>query len=465
MNKKLQFDMIHTFPSRVSIIGAARSGLAAAQFFLEKGTDVFISDSCTEQKLLSSLASKGLTDLEHESGGHTKRALQCDIIILSPGVPSDLPILQKAKKAGIPVWSEMELGYRASKATFLAITGSTGKSTTVSLLGEALRVGEIESEVAGNIGIPVISIVPSLSENGYVAAEVSSFQLENIDQFRPKAAAVLNFMKNHLDRYASEEDYYNAKKEIARNFTKDNYLVLNGNDPQLVSWSKEMEKRTNVLFYGVNQEGYDSFWCENGELRYRFAEKTGSILRFEDMFIKGPHNHQNACAASALAMVAGVSDEAIREGICSFTGLQHRLEYVTTINGVNWYNDSKSTTAESIAVAVSAFSGGVHLIAGGRDKGCDFSVVNDAIRSHVIDIILIGEASERMQNKWQSLVPIYRCKTLKDAIDTAEERSKSGENVVFSPGCSSFDMFSNYEERGLIYKHLVKELGGERNVA
>lgn len=458
----MHFDMKSKFPSKVSIIGGARSGLAAAVFFMERGSKVFVSDSCSEQKLLASLGAKGLLGLEHESGSHSDRVLDCDLIILSPGVPSDLPILKKAQNAGIPVWSEMELGYQVSKAPFLAVTGSTGKSTTVSLAGEAFKAAGTEMVVAGNIGIPVISIVPSLSACGFVVAEVSSFQLENIEQFRPKAAVVLNFMKNHLDRYISEDDYYNAKKQIARHFNKENYLILNARDPRLVAWSKQMEQKTNIIYFGEDVDGYDSFWCEQDQLCYRFAGSTGVILKFSDMLIKGRHNHENACAASALAKVAGIEDVFIRKGICSFGGLPHRLEFIQCIEGVSWYNDSKSTTAESIAVAVAAFSNGVHLIAGGKDKGCDFAVVNDVIAAGVKDIVLIGEAAERMEEQWRGLVPIYRCNTLKDAVDTADSKSKPGDCVVFSPGCSSFDMFSSYEERGAIFRQLVTELGNER---
>lgn len=456
------FDMNDNFPSRVSIIGAARSGLAAALFFVERGTKVFVSDCCTEQKLMASLEAKGLSGLAHESEVHTDRVLDCEVIILSPGVPSELPIVKRAQSEGIPVWSEMELGYQMSKATFMAVTGSTGKSTTVSLAGEALKTAGLESAVAGNIGIPVISIVPSLSADGFVVAEVSSFQLENIDRFRPKAAVILNFMKNHLDRYISEDDYYNAKKQIARNFNEDNYLILNAKDPKLMAWSEEMMHKTNIIFFGENITGYDSFWCEQDKLCYRFGGNTGHILNFSDMLIKGRHNHENACAASALAKVAGVDDNSIKKGICSFAGLPHRLEYIQSIGGVSWYNDSKSTTAESVAVAVSAFSKGVHLIAGGKDKGCDFAAVKDTIAASVKDIILIGEAADRIEKQWEGLAPICRCKTLKDAVDTAVLKSEPGEYVVFSPGCSSFDMFSSYEERGAIFRQLVKELGNGR---
>jgi UDP-N-acetylmuramoylalanine--D-glutamate ligase len=453
----MQFDMKKTFPARVTIIGAARSGLAAAAFFISKGTSVFISDTCTEEKLCSVLAANNLQSVKYESGAHTDNVLLCDIIILSPGVPSDLPVLVKARKQGIPVWSEMELGFQASQATFLAITGSTGKSTTVSLLGEALKASGIESVVAGNIGIPVISIVPQLSEQGFVAAEVSSFQLENIDQFRPKAAAVLNFMKNHLDRYGSAEDYYDAKKEIAHKFDKDNYLVLNANDPLLMIWAQHMQGVTNVAYFGADLSNEDCFWSENGQLRYRFQGTCGSMLNFDDMFIKGNHNHENGCAAAALAKIAGVDDLSIKKGFCNFQGLPHRLEYVGKAKGVSCYNDSKSTTAESITVAISAFKEPVHLIAGGRDKGCDFSVVKDAIKTFVKDIILIGEAADRMELQWDGLVPIYRAVSLADAVDTAIAHSSNGEHIVFSPGCSSFDMFTSYEERGMVFRQLVSE--------
>ncbi len=350
-------------------------------------------------------------------------------------------------------WS---LGYRASKAKFLAVTGSTGKSTTVSLLGEALNSGGKEAVVAGNIGVPVISIVPSMSENSFVVAEVSSFQLETIDQFRPVGAAVLNFMKNHLDRYNSEDDYYNAKKEIARNFTKENVLVLNANDTRLCAWAQQMNDKAQIIFFGANRRGSDCFWVEDNFIKYRFRGNEGSVLNVNEMFLQGPHNHENACVASALAMIAGAEIEGIARGICSFKGLKHRLEYVEEVNGIRYFNDSKSTTAESILVAVKAFPSGVHLIAGGRDKFCDFSVVNEAIKKHVKNIVLIGEAAERMHEQWKGLVPIRRASTLESAIDEATSNAAKGDVVIFSPGCSSFDMFKNYEERGEVFKRIVR---------
>jgi UDP-N-acetylmuramoylalanine--D-glutamate ligase len=463
---KIKFDLRTTFPRRVAVIGAAKSGIAAAVYFRKKGVEVFVSDTCPSAQLEKVLAGSGLENVPHESGGHTREVLKSDIVVLSPGVASDIPVILEAKKRGIPVWSEMELGFRASEAVFLAVTGSTGKTTTVSMLGEALKAGGKESVVAGNIGIPVISVVAGMSKNGWVAAEVSSFQLENIEQFRPRGAAILNLMKNHLDRYTGEEAYYNAKKAIARNFTKENYLVLNLHDPRLVEWAAVMGSRTNVVFSGSAEGSGDTFWFDEaaGTLRYRFGGNRGTILDVKDMKVNGRHNFENACVAAALAKVAGVGYADIQRGICAFAGLPHRLEFAGESMGVRYYNDSKSTTAESIVAAVSAFAGGVHLIAGGRDKGCDFSLVKSALKKHARAVYLIGEAADRIQAEWDGIVPIYRFTMLEEAVAAASGAARQGDTVVLSPGCSSFDMFTDYKERGDRFKKIIAGMGAERGM-
>jgi UDP-N-acetylmuramoylalanine--D-glutamate ligase len=457
---KIQFDMKITFPSKVAIIGAARSGLAAAEFFIRKKVAVFISDSCSETQLHASLGARGLDGLKYEAGCHTEKVLEADLIVLSPGVPSDIEILNKARSKGIPVWSEMELGFRASRAPFYAVTGSTGKSTTVSLIGEAIKESGRQTVVAGNIGIPVISQVEELDENACVVAEVSSFQLETIEIFKPKVAAIVNLMKNHLDRYTSENGYYNAKKRIAENMVKSDSVVVNATDPLLLQWAEQIRSRVSLIFAGADIAGENCFWVEREFIRYRFNGVSGKMLNTDDMKIKGYHNHLNACMASAVAKAAGADDDSIKRGICSFKGLEHRLEFVEQVNGVGWYNDSKSTTAESITAAVSAFKH-VYLIAGGRDKGCEFEAVNEALRQHARAVYLIGEASQRIKSIWEGIVPIHLSSSLEDAITSIHSVAKNGEAVVMSPGCSSFDMFKNYEERGAIFRRLVKELPGE----
>ncbi len=454
------FDMKTTFPSKVAIIGAARSGLAAAEFFNRKKVAVFISDSCSEMQLRTSLSSRGLDGLQFEAGCHTEKVLEADLIILSPGVPSDIEILKKARGKGVPIWSEMELGFRASRAPFYAVTGSTGKSTTVSLIGEAIKESGRQTVVAGNIGIPVISQVEGLDENACVVAEVSSFQLETIEQFHPKVAAIVNLMKNHLDRYTSESDYYNAKKCIAENMTKNEYVVVNATDPLLMEWAQQIHSRVSLIFAGTDIANENCFWVDGSSIRYRFNGRSGRMLNTDDMKIKGYHNHLNACIAAAVAKASGADDTSIERGICSFKGLEHRLEFVEQVNGVGWYNDSKSTTAESITAAVSAFEH-IYLIAGGRDKGCEFEAVSEALKKHVRAVYLIGEAAQRIKSVWDGIVPIHLSPSLEDAVNAIHSVAKSGEVVVMSPGCSSFDMFKNYEQRGAIFRMLVKKLPGE----
>ncbi|MBD3314372.1 MAG: UDP-N-acetylmuramoyl-L-alanine--D-glutamate ligase, partial [Chitinivibrionales bacterium] len=359
-------------PSRATILGVARSGMAAATFLDNNGCKVFLSDCGDAGKIELMLAANKLAHLPHEAGGHTERALDCDVVILSPGVPSDIPILKQAHQRGIPVWSELELGFRMSCAPWCSITGSTGKSTTTSLLGRIMESANIEHVVAGNIGLPVTRVAPAISAEGWVVAEVSSFQLENIDLFRPRVAAVLNLMKNHLDRYPSENDYYNAKKAIMKNMADNDTIVLNACDPLLAAWSRDIDKRIRITYFGANVAGNESVWVEDNRLMARFGDIRGSIANLSTMKLKGEHNRLNAAAAAAMALAAGIKPEAVGRGLCTFAGLPHRLEWVRTIDSMAFYNDSKATTAESIRCALEAFDANVHLIAGGRDKGCDF---------------------------------------------------------------------------------------------
>ena len=449
-------------PHKVSILGAARSGCAAAKFLSKKGIPVFISDSCAVDKLETVLAAAGCSGFAHEALGHSDAVLDADVIVVSPGVASNAPILCAARARGIAVWSEVELAFRFSQAPYLAITGSTGKSTTVSMLGAILEAAGIPGVVAGNIGIPLVGQATEVKSGGFVVAEISSFQLENIDCFRPWVSVVLNLLKNHLDRYESEQAYYDAKKAIALNATSDDHVVLNYGDPLLRQWAADLRGRTKVTWFGSGEAAFEGVWYDQGALYARLKGNTRRLLNVSSMKLAGRHNFENACAAAAAALLAGVGDEAVARGLSSFPGLEHRLEPVAEIGGVRFFNDSKSTTAESVACAVSAFEHNVHLIAGGRDKGCDFTVVNESITRHVKSVALIGEAAERMASIWKGLAPITKAATLGEAVETAFSRAKSGEVVVFSPGCSSFDMFKNFEHRGEVFKGLVRGLLPEK---
>ncbi|MBD3243833.1 MAG: hypothetical protein GF331_24795, partial [Chitinivibrionales bacterium] len=272
----MQTRTVGRLPARITVMGAARSGLAAARYLHEQGVSVFISDACPADKLDFLLATNKLAHVAHEAEEHTDRVLRCDAIVLSPGIRSDLWLLRQARRRGIPVWSEMELGFRQSVAEFLAVTGSSGKSTTVSMLGEIMKASGRPTVVAGNIGVPVISVAPRMPAEGVVVAEVSSFQLENIDTFRPSVAAVLNLMKNHLDRYDSERDYYEAKKAIATNMDPACRLVVNACDPLLRRWADEMAAKTNIGFFGRSEAGYPCVWCRDGAI---VAADTSGVER------------------------------------------------------------------------------------------------------------------------------------------------------------------------------------------
>ncbi|KMQ53047.1 UDP-N-acetylmuramoylalanine--D-glutamate ligase [Chitinispirillum alkaliphilum] len=455
-------DLHNHLPQKVAVLGAARSGIAAARYFRDRGVRVLISDICGEEKLSVTLNEARLNDIEREALGHSERVLNCDLIILSPGIRSELDILNKARDIGIPVWSEIELGFRASNANFLALTGSTGKSTTVSMLSSVLECSGKETVLAGNIGLPLIGISPSLSQETYVVVEVSSFQLETIDTFRPKVSAILNLMKNHLDRYDCEEDYYQAKKRIVENQSGDDVVVLNADDPKLREWSEQIKNNISIVWFGLEPYGEECFYLSEGKIKYRSAGREGEILRLSDMKLKGEHNHLNACAAAAMAFVCGILPGTIEKGLNSFRGLSHRLEFVEEISGVGFYNDSKATTAESIICAVRAFDTGVHLIAGGRDKGCDFDSAREAVGENVKSIALIGEASERIAKSWNGLAPMECFTDLESAVEYAFKNASISEQVVFSPGCSSFDMFRNFEQRGEMFRKAVRNLCGDR---
>jgi len=453
-----------SIPSPVAIIGAGRSGVATARFLLDRGIGVFISDACAREKLEKTLAEAGLAQVAHEAGAHTERILEARAIVLSPGVRSDLDILVRARLRAIPVWSEMEFGYRMSTAQFLAVTGSSGKSTTVSMLGEIMKAAGRPTVVAGNIGVPVITLAPPLPAGGVVAAEVSSFQLETIDTFKPAVAVILNLLKNHLDRYDSAQEYFDAKKQIARNMDGGCSLVLNACDPLLVDWAPKVAGGTSVVWFGAMMAGSRSVWPEGTRLMQGGDRKTETVADLSSMVLRGPHNRMNAAAAAAVALCAGAAGDAVERGVCGFRGLAHRLQFAGAVDGVEYFNDSKSTTAESIECAVTAFGRNVHLIAGGRDKGCDFSVVNESLKKHVKQVVAIGEAAGRIEKLWGGVVPVARAASLEAAVAAARARAVRGDVVVLSPGCSSFDMFKNFEERGEVFMRIVGNMTKERGV-
>ena len=321
-------------PKKIAILGAGRSGLAAAKALLDKSISVFISDTCPPKKLDFILASNGLAHVPHEADMHTDKVLHYDALIVSPGIRFDEDILCRARKAHLPVLPELELGWCLSHAPFLAVTGSSGKSTTVCLLGEIFKAAHKEYVVSGNIGIPVSAVAPGKSEECTVIAETSSFQLEAIQRFHPHIAVILNVTKNHLDRHAGFDAYFSAKTTITRNMTNGDIIVLNGMDDNLCSWIQENPKKIHTVYFGKVPVNSDGIWIDNGTLLYRWNTTSGSIIRVDELSIAGLHNQANACAAAAAAKAAGIDDDAIAQGLARFRGLPHRLEFIAEHNGI-----------------------------------------------------------------------------------------------------------------------------------
>jgi UDP-N-acetylmuramoylalanine--D-glutamate ligase len=411
----------------VIIVGLARSGLACANLLYDLGARVSVTDNkdCDATRLNASrLKSK---NIKVELGQHTQDFLKDkELLVVSPGVPNEALPVSWAKQSEIPVISEIELAWILCPATVIAVTGSNGKTTVTTLIGKILEAGGRNVFVCGNIGNPFAGEVEKMREADYVSLEVSSFQLENIQKFRPKIAVMLNFSANHLDRYKNIQEYLDAKKRIFMNQDKTDYLVLNYNDPVLKKIAKETKAR---------------------------------IIPFS----KEKSFNPNQSAVLAVGSLLGIERKLILDVFKEFKGIEHRMEYVAEINNIKFINDSKSTTVDSARWALENIDNPVVLIAGGKHKGVDYSVILDLARKKVRSVILIGEAKEKIKSAFGESLSTEEALSLEEATEKAYRKAKSGDCVLFSPMCSSFDMFSDYEERGRVFKKAVYDLAKKRS--
>lgn len=443
---------------RVTVFGIGRSGVAAARLLREMGATVFMTDSKKEcdRQYMDSVSE---LQIQYETGGHSGKSLDTDLIVVSPGVPCSSPVLREAVSRKISIIGEIELAYRIHPENWIAITGSNGKSTTTTMVGEILKNGlETESRVVGNIGIAASNGLLGFSENGTIIAELSSFQLETANRLKPDIAVVLNLSPDHLDRYADVDAYYAAKKKIISNLEKDDWFVFNAEDSRLKEWAAELKNKAGTAMYGLSPVTGDGAWIEDGYMKYRINGKAEAIMHVSETSLKGPHNIANQLAAIIVAKLKGVADDVIVSVLKNFRGLEHRMEFVRKINGVEYYNDSKATTMEAVKYALQSFSKPVHLIAGGYDKGSDFKQLIPDIKSHCSRIILLGEAAGKMEKAWNGIVEIDHAEDMESAVKMAESGAREGEIVLLSPVCASFDMFENFEERGRLFKLFVQKL-------
>ncbi|MFH0919925.1 MAG: UDP-N-acetylmuramoyl-L-alanine--D-glutamate ligase [Fibrobacterota bacterium] len=441
---------------KFTVIGLARSGVAAAKLLKESGAAVFGSDSGEpDPKYLAELTGAGIP---YEVKGHGPRALDASVLVLSPGVPLMAPVLQDAKKRNIPVWSEIELAFRCTDADIVGITGSNGKTTTTALAGALLKPGPFQVRVGGNIGTALSGLVTGMEKGDVLVAELSSFQLDTLHAFRPRAAAVLNLTPDHIDRYPSEDAYYAAKLRITQNQVAGDLLVLNEDDPNTLRLKKGLITRARILGFSLEKTLPAGAFVRRGRIILRDGTRETDLLAVEELALPGRHNLANALAAVALVSPYPVPAEALVETLRKFSGIEHRIEFVREKNGVRFYNDSKGTNVDAVRWALLAMKGRVNLIAGGRDKAGDFTSLNPVLTERVKAVYLIGEAADKMEAAWKDVAPLFRMPGMEEAVSAAYDNSERGDNVLLSPGCASFDMYKNYEERGRHFKQIAEEM-------
>jgi UDP-N-acetylmuramoylalanine--D-glutamate ligase len=442
---------------RVLVVGLGKSGVASALLLKSRGAKVTVSDSKPEVELRNEI----LLLLEHgiavETGGHGDRTFRGqDLIVVSPGVPVDAPQLVQARKLGESIIGEIELAAQFLAGSIVAITGANGKTTTTSLAGEIIAAGNFLTLVGGNIGTPAISFVDQARAGTWIVLEVSSFQLETIVQFRPRIAVVLNITPDHLDRHKTFENYVNAKARIFENQRADDFSILNADDATATSLSGRTSAQ--LLWFSRKRDVDKGAFVRGTKIYFRDGNSEQEIMPAAEIPLKGAHNQENVLAAIAVGMIVGCEPGQIREAVRDFKAVEHRLEFVARVAGVDYYNDSKATNVDATIKALESFPANIHLILGGKDKGSDYSVLIDLLRSRVKRVYTIGAAAAKIESQLKGAVEIESAETLEKAIQWASEKAASGDVVLLAPACASFDQFQSYEHRGRVFKEAVHSL-------
>lgn len=444
----------------VLVAGMARSGLSAAKLLYRLGVRVIVYDRKPYKEVSSMVEElKSVINCEFCLGEEPDNLLeQVDLIVLSPGIPTDVPFLVKAKDMGIEVISEVELAYQYCKAPILAVTGTNGKTTTTTLLGELVKASGRITHVVGNIGVPFTAKVEETEPSHMAVVEISSFQLQTVVDFRPWISLMLNLTPDHLDRHKTIENYLAAKARIFENQGEGDFLILNGDDPLL----KELRPNngSKVLYFSRLRVLEEGAWVEDGHIMINVGKGILSICPVEQVGIPGSHNLENALAAALAAALAGVDSLTIAKVLKEFPGVEHRIEKVDIIDGVVYYNDSKGTNPDSSIKAIEAMKGPVVLIAGGFDKKASFIDFIDAFGDKVKELVLLGETADTIAAtaKQKGFTNIHMTNTMEEAVEKACTLSNPGWNVLLSPACASWDMYTDFEERGRVFKEAVKAL-------
>ena len=447
---------------RVLVVGLGKSGMAAALFLRDKGARVTVSDSRSAVALAKDIPTLLDAGIMVEAGGHGLLTFRRqDLIVVSPGVPFDTPELKQVRAfgpLGPPIIGELELASRFLQGQIVAITGSNGKTTTTSLVGKIFADAGRATLVGGNIGTPVIELIEKSSAETINVLEVSSFQLETVDQFHPHIAVVLNITPDHLDRHGTFKNYAAMKTRITEQQTAADFLVLNGEDPptQMVA----AKTKAQIFWFSGRRPIKQGAFVHGESILFipREGAKPEPVMPVAEITLRGAHNVENVLAAVCAARLGGVEAESIRASVASFKAVEHRLEFLANIVGVEFYNDSKATNVDATKKALEAFQGCVHLILGGKDKNSDYAELSDLIRARVKTVYTIGSAAEKIERQLAGVVKIVSAGTLAIAVAKAAEAAVAGDVVLLAPACSSFDQFESYEHRGRVFKGLVKGL-------
>lgn len=441
---------------RVVVVGLARTGVAVARFLAEQGARVIVTDMKDEEALAPFLEKLRGLDIDFELERHNNQSfLMADLIVVSPGVPMDIKPLALARSHGRPIISEIELAFNFIDAPMAAITGTNGKTTTTTLVGEIFRACGYKTFVGGNIGNPIIELAVGGEPVERVVAEISSFQLEGIRNFHPMVSVLLNITEDHLDRYETFQEYIDAKARIFQNQTPQDFAILNMDDKLVAALSSSI--RARIIPMSQERELPEGVFHRDGVIFFRL---DGREERFPtaDFRLKGVHNIENIMAALAATLLMGCDAAKALAAVAAFSGLHHRMELVREVDGVAWYNDSKGTNVGSVVKSLESFAGGVTLIAGGKDKGGAYAPLADLVKERVKRLILLGEAKERIRNELGGLTDARMVDSLEEAVQLAHELTAPGGVVLFSPACSSFDMFRSYAERGDRFAALVNAI-------
>jgi len=444
---------------RVLVVGLGKSGLSAAMFLREQGARVTVSDTRSAVALAKEIPALLEAGIMVESGGHGLLTFRRqDLIVVSPGVPMDTPEVKQVVAFGLPVIGELELASRYLRGRVVAITGSNGKTTTTTLVGKIFADAGVPTLVGGNIGLPVIDLVAKSKPETVSVLEVSSFQLETVEEFHPWIAVVLNITPDHLDRHGSFETYAAAKARITERQGAEDFLVLNAEDKaaQMVA----LKTKAQIFWFSGRRPIKQGTFVHGESILFipREGAKAEPVMPVSDIHLKGSHNVENVLAAVCAARLARIPAESIRASVAGFAAVEHRLELVKVVNGVEFYNDSKATNVDATLKALDAFAGGLWVILGGKDKGSDYTVLRHPLAEKARAVMLIGAAAGKIRDQIAGAVPLVDAKTLDAAVRDAYDAARPGDTVLLAPACASFDQFDNYEHRGRAFKGLVAQL-------